>query len=303
MPLMDEPFRRVAVDLVGPIIPVSERGHRYILVLVDYATRYPEAVPLKNIDTETVAEALFEMWTRLGIPTEVLSDQGTQFVSNVMKEVQRLLSVRGISTTPYHAQCNGLVERFNATLKSMLKKLCQEKPKTWDRYIPAILFAYREVPQESTGFAPFELLYGRTVRGPLHVLRQLWTKELKDEEVKAASQYVVDLRNKIEDTCKIARESLAKAAQTHKKEFDKRAAPRKLKVGDKVLLLLPGRQNKLQMSWKGPFLVTGKKGLNDYVVKTGENEKLYHINLLKKYSEREEGSATVATVVVEDEPE
>ena len=81
------PFRRVTVDLVGPFSPPSEKGHRYILTLVDYATRYPEAVPLKNIETETVAEALLDMYSRLGIPEEVLSDLGTQFVSKCMEEV------------------------------------------------------------------------------------------------------------------------------------------------------------------------------------------------------------------------
>ena len=93
MLLIDTPFKRVAVDLVGLITPASERGQRYILTLVDYATRYPEAVPLKNIDTETVAEALLDMYSRLGIPEEVLSYQGTQFVSSCMQEVSRLLSI------------------------------------------------------------------------------------------------------------------------------------------------------------------------------------------------------------------
>ena len=87
MPLIDILFKRVAVDLVGPITPASERGHRYILTMVDYATRYPEAIPLKNIDTETVAEALLDIYCRLGIPEEVLSDQGTQFVSSCLQEV------------------------------------------------------------------------------------------------------------------------------------------------------------------------------------------------------------------------
>ena len=68
MPLIDEPFKRVAIDLVGPIGPVSEKGHWYILTLVDYATRYPKAVPLKNIDTETVAEALLDVYSRVGVP-------------------------------------------------------------------------------------------------------------------------------------------------------------------------------------------------------------------------------------------
>ena len=80
MPLIDKPFKRVAIDLVGPISPPSEDGHRYILTLVDFSTRYPEAVPLKNIDTETVAEALVDIFSRLGVPEEILSDLGTQFV-------------------------------------------------------------------------------------------------------------------------------------------------------------------------------------------------------------------------------
>ena len=166
MPLIDTPFKRVVVDLVGPIYPPSESGHRYILMLVDYATRYPDAVPLKSITTESVAEALVDMYSRLGVPEEVLSDMGAQFVSECMAEVSRLLSIRQLTTSPYHPMCNRLVEKFNATLKCMLKRLCSEQRKQWHRYINALLFAYREVPQASMGFSPFELLYRRTIRGP-----------------------------------------------------------------------------------------------------------------------------------------
>ena len=91
MSLIDTPFKRVAVDIVGPIAPPSEAGHRYILTLVDYATRYPEAVPLKKITTEAVAEALLDIYSRVGIPEEVLTDQGTQFMSECMHKVSRLL--------------------------------------------------------------------------------------------------------------------------------------------------------------------------------------------------------------------
>ena len=87
-----------------------------------------------------------------------------------MSEVSRLISLRQLFTTPYNPRGNGLCERINGVLKGMLKKMCEERPKDWDRYLPAVLFAYREVPQASTGFAPFELLYGRTVRGPMQVL-------------------------------------------------------------------------------------------------------------------------------------
>ncbi|XP_070198787.1 uncharacterized protein [Littorina saxatilis] len=113
MPLIDEPFHRVAVDIIGPILPASEDGNRYILTMVDYATRYPEAIPLKSIEATRVAEALVTMWSRLGIPSEVLTDRGTQFTGGVMAEAARLLSLEQHFTTPYHAQCNGLVERFN----------------------------------------------------------------------------------------------------------------------------------------------------------------------------------------------
>ena len=140
MPLIDVPFRRVAVDLVGPLSPPSEDNHRYILTLVDYATRYPEAVALKNIDTETVAETLVDFYSRIGVPEEILSDMGTQFTSDLMKEVARLLSIKQLTTSPYHPICNGLVEKFNGTLKKMLKRLCQEEPRQWHRFINAVLF-------------------------------------------------------------------------------------------------------------------------------------------------------------------
>ena len=136
MPLIDMQFRKVAEDLVGPISPPSEKVHRYILTLVDYETRCPEAVPLKNIEAETVAEALQDMYSRLGIPEEVFSDLGTQFVSKCKKEVSRLLFIKRLRTTPYHPTCNGLVERFNGTLKKMLRRLCNEQPRQWHLLTP-----------------------------------------------------------------------------------------------------------------------------------------------------------------------
>ncbi|XP_070200772.1 uncharacterized protein [Littorina saxatilis] len=286
MPLIDEPFRRVAVDIIGPILPASEDGNRYILTMVDYATRYPEAIPLKSIEATRVAEALVTMWSRLGIPSEVLTDRGTQFTGGVMAEAARLLSLEQHFTTPYHAQCNGLVERFNGTLKTMLRKLAQEKPRTWDRYIPALLFAYREVPQESLGFSPFELLYGRQVRGPMAILRQAWTDEEADEEVQTTATYIVELRNRIEETCKLAQENLGRAAQRYARGFDRKARPRSFKIGERVLLLLPVKHNKLQLQWQGPFEVTARVGQNDYRIMMHGKARLYHANLLRAYIER-----------------
>ena len=117
MPLIDVPFKRVAIDLIGPINPKSSSGFRYILTLVDYATRYPEAVPLKNCTAKDVANALVSIFSRLGVPEEILTDQGRQFTSQYMKEVMNLLEINHLMTTPYHPMCNGLVESFNITLK------------------------------------------------------------------------------------------------------------------------------------------------------------------------------------------
>lgn len=124
---------------------MSDQKNRYIIALVVYATRYPEDVALPTIDTETVAEAKVMMFSRVGIPSEILSDRGRQFTSDLRKEVTGLLSVKQLTTTPYHPACNGLVERFNGTLKSMLRKMCSECPHVEDRYIDPLLFAYRKV--------------------------------------------------------------------------------------------------------------------------------------------------------------
>ena len=248
MPLIDQPFKRVAVDIVGP---PSDRGHRYLFTLVDYATRYPEALPRKSISTEAVAEALVDICSRLGVPEEVLSDLRTQFTSNCMKEVAHLLSINQLTTSPYHPACNGLVQKLNGTLNKMLKRLCAEQPRQWDRFVNPLLFAYRDVPQESTGFAPFELLFGWTVRGPMQNLRQLWTKDNTLEEIKTSYQYVFELREKIEETLKITREELGKAQRNYKVYYDRSTKRRTFSAEDRVLILLPTETNKLLMRGRG----------------------------------------------------
>lgn len=287
VPLIKQPFERVAMDLVGPIYPASERGKRFILTIMDYATRYPEAVALANIDTETVAEALIEVYSRVGIPREVLTDMGSQFTSSVMREVSRLLTIRQLTTTPYNPRCNGMVERFNGSLKTMLKRMCAEQPKDWDRYLAPLLFAYREAPHESLGgFSPFELLYGRRVRGPMQVLKELLTKEGTETEEKTTYQYIIDLKERLQDTCTLAHNMLAQASDKYKAYYDRGAKPRSLEVGDKVLILLPTDHNKLLLQWKGPYTILQRFNDVDYKVQVNNKAKTYHINLLKKYISR-----------------
>ncbi|XP_064462232.1 uncharacterized protein LOC135372664 [Ornithodoros turicata] len=300
VPMISTPFQRVAVDIVGPISPPTQQGNRYILTLVDFATRYPEAVALRNIETVTVAEALVDMFSRLGVPREIPSDRGAQFTSDLMKEVARLLSLRQLHTTPYHPMANGMVEKFNGTLKQMLRRMSQEQPRHWDRYIAPLLFAYREVPQASLGFSPFELLYGRTVRGPLTILKELWTGHASEEAI-PIYQYVLDLRSRLEATCKLAKEELSKAKAKQAGYYNRKARPRELHVGQPVLVLLPTEHNKLTMQWKGPYQVVKRRNDCDYEIQVGANTKVFHINILKQYVIRD--GAHCAAVAVENTQE
>ena len=222
------------------------------------------------------------VFSRVGLPTEILTDQGSQCTSELMKEISRLLSIRQLTTTPYHPSCNGLVERFNGTLKLMLRRLCSEKPRDWDRYLAPLVFAYRETPQSSLQFAPFELLYGRSVRGPMTILKELLTGQAVNPEIKNTYQYVVDLRDRIEQTCQLAHEHLQKATNKNKYYYNAKARAKNLNPGDLVLLLLPTDHNKLLLQWKGPFSVLAKLGQVDYRIDLGEGRtKTFHANLLK----------------------
>ena len=120
------------------------------MVVCDYATRYPEAVALHTIDAGHVAEELVKLFARVGVPEEILTGRGSNFTSKLLVELYKMLHVHPIRTSPYQPQTNGFVERFNQTLKAMLRKTATSEGKDWDKMLPYLLFAYREVPQAST---------------------------------------------------------------------------------------------------------------------------------------------------------
>ena len=154
----------------------------------------------------------------------------------------------------------------------MLTRMCAERPKDWDKYINPLLFAYREVPQESLGFSPFELIYGWPVRGPMQVFRELWTKDIEDPQVRTTYQYVLYLRERLESTVSLAQQTYM--SKKYRKYYNRKSRRRHLKVGSKVLVLLPTKTNKLLMSWKGPYEVVEKLSVLDYRIKMGKKVKL-----------------------------
>jgi len=297
MPIITEPFSRVNIDVVGPMNPASHSGHKYVLTLIDVATGFPEAIPLKNVDTVTVAESLLEIFARVGIPKEILSDNGTQFKSALMDQLHKLLGIKPNFSTVYHPQCCGRVERLHSTLKSCLRKLCQDRPKDWNRYISPVMFALREMPSDRSGFSPFELLYGRQARGPLAVLRDLWENKTVVTDDRNVYQYVLELQTKLKDCAEIAKENSKVSAARYKSYFDVKSQDRRFKVNDEVLVLLPDSKKKLLMSWLGPFKVLECKSRVNYVIDQDGVPKLYHANLLKKYYRR----ASVNLAYVADE--
>jgi hypothetical protein len=112
IPPRDDPFQRIALDFVGPL-PLSENKNRFMLVCVDYATKYPEAIPMKNQDAVSVANALIRLFFRVGIAKQLLTDQGSNFMSELMQEGCRLLKISKLLTSPYRAMSNGLCEKSN----------------------------------------------------------------------------------------------------------------------------------------------------------------------------------------------
>lgn len=261
LPIIDTPFERIGMDIVGPL-EKSSSGHRYILVVCDYATRYPEAFPLRSIKARQVANCVIQLFSRVGIPKEVLTDCGTNFLSKLLQQVYKVLGVKGIKTTHYHPQTDGLVERYNQTLKTMLRKFVSQTGADWDQWLPFLLFAYREVPQASTGFSPFELLYGRQVRGPLDLLKDSW--ENPDPERDNVAAYVIKMRERLQEMSMMAHDNMKSAQLNQKTWYDRKARERILQPRQKVLLLLQTSENKLLAKWHGPYEVSRKVGKVDY---------------------------------------
>ena len=152
LPVIREPFTRIAMDVVGPLKRMK-RGNKYVLVVMDYATKWPEAFALKNIASETIVDCLVELTDHLGIFTELLSDNGTNFISRVMKQYCETVGIKQIRTSPYHPQTDGMVERFNSTLKRLLRKLVQNTKVEWDQCLPYVLLLILEEKIAARGIA------------------------------------------------------------------------------------------------------------------------------------------------------
>ena len=154
---VDRVFQIVGVDIME--LPKTTQGNRYVVVFQDFLSKFPLVYPVPEQKSLRIARLLVEEVVPLfGVPEALLSDRGTNLLSHLMQEVCQMLGVKKLNTTTYHPQCDGMVERFNRTLKTMLRKHAAQFGVQWDTYLYGVLWAYRNTPHESTGEKPSFLL-------------------------------------------------------------------------------------------------------------------------------------------------
>ena len=300
-----EPFSKIMIDCVGPL-PKTKRGNQYLLTIMCCSTRYPEAIPLRNISSRVIINELVKFFTKFGIPGSVQSDQGTNFTSNLFKEAMKVLGVKQYLSTSYHPETQGALERFHQTIKSILTKYSFEVEKDWDEGVPIMLFYVREACHESLGFSPNELLFGRELRGPLKLLYESWIGESCRVPL---LDYVKDLKCKLQEIQKFAYDNLKCSQEQMKQKFDRKAKARQFKPGEEVLVFLPVRQYPLQSKYQGPYTVLSQQSENNYIIATPDRRKkkrLVHVNLLKKYHnpsafDQEKPQVVCHTVEIQEE--
>ena len=206
--------------------------------------------------TETIAKLLVEeVICRHGAPERLLSDRGTNFLSDVIAEVCRLLNIKKVNMSGYHPQTDGLVERFHKTLIQMLSLYVEKHGRDWDHYLPYLLYAYRVSAQESVRESPFFLLYGRDARQPVEEAlacpTTVYTLDVDD--------YKSELVRGLSDAWDAAKQSIKLAQEHQKANYNRHAKDRKYRVGDRVMVHMPhkstGKAAKLARPFFGSYRI------------------------------------------------
>ena len=231
------PFEHVHIDLVGPL--PSSQGFTYLLTAADRFTRWLEAVPIKEIDTYTIARAYMQNWVaRFGVPLHMTSDRGPQFVSELWSCMSKLLGTDLHPTTSYHPQANGLIERNHRDLKASLK--CRLSGPNWIDELPWVLLGLRTAPKEDLRSSSAELLYG----SPLTVPGDFFP----DSSPRSASQHLKQQRDRVGNLRPIP-------TTTHGGDNATSHVPSALNQAKFVFVRHDARRTPLQTPYDGPFEV------------------------------------------------
>lgn len=273
------PFERLAIDIVGPL-PQTINNNRFILTMQDDLTKFSNAVAIPNHESQTIATHLSQFFCMFGIPKSILSDQGSDFTSKLMKDLSRLFQTKHILSSPYHPQTNGALERSHLTLKDYLKHYINDKQTDWDEFVPFAMFAYNSHVHKSTGHTPYEVLFGFKPYLPNSITQEPQFSYSYDD-------YIINLKQKLNLTQKIARENLIESKHKSKLYYDHKIKYHNYKEGDLVIIenkqSTPGLSKKLSANFKGPFKII--KVFPNKTVKIQFKNKLvtYHVNKLKPF--------------------
>jgi len=278
-----EPFAHIGLDIVGPL-PVTLQGNRYLIVAVDFFTKWVEAEPLKEANAQNIAEFIHkEIICRHAKPQEITTDRGTEFNNQLIKTLSEMYSIGHIKTTAYHPQGNGQTERMNKTLKATIGKITKDY-QHWDHYVPCALSALRTLRSDSTKYSPFELVYGRISQAP-----ETYMMNPKSFEEEVWRRTVIDI-TRLHKTREKAAEFITKSQETQQKNANKDRKPSEtLHIGDQVLLyrniVEASWSRKLEPKWEGPFIVQKIKGTSHWLRRTTGTiiPTPVHRNRIKKY--------------------
>ncbi|GFU53194.1 retrovirus-related Pol polyprotein from transposon 412 [Trichonephila clavipes] len=238
-----------------------------------------------RLEAPTVAEAVVQHWiSRYGVPLQLHSDQGRNFVSAVLKGVCELLGIDKTKTTPLHPQSDGMVERFNRTILNNLSLMVSKNQQDWDQKVPLFLLAYRSAVHETTGYSPSQMLFGRDLRLPCDLLFGR-----PPDTPSSPEEYVQNLQARFEDVHHLARERINLRTEKMKTRCDTKATGHQFKEGDKVWFYNPTRRKglspKLQSHWDGPYTIL--KIINDVVIRirksTNSKPRVVHYDRLAPY--------------------
>ena len=234
-----EPFSHIGIDVMG-LLPRTLTGKRYIILAVDFFTKWAEGVAVEDADAQTVTKFIHsDIICRHGVPKEITSDRGTEFLNELVEEMERTYHIKHIKTTAYHSQGNDLVERNNQTVKNILSKL-SKKYDVWDHYLDSALFAIRTIRQESTKFSPFELVYGQTPKREYHHA----TKDAGTYEERMWAYITRDI-TRLQLIRRKAKGFIDLAQERQRKRQNEKNVAEKLSIGDEVLLF----RNTVEASW------------------------------------------------------
>ncbi|XP_037829581.1 uncharacterized protein LOC112450694 [Kryptolebias marmoratus] len=260
------PLELVCMDFLS-LEPDSSNTSN-ILVITDHFTKFSLALPTPNQKSKTVARCLWDQFiVHYGIPERLHSDQGPDFEAKLIKELCDISGIKKIRTTPYHPRGNP-TERFNRTLLSMLGTLESKQKSHWKQYVMPLVHAYNCTRNDVTGFTPYELMFGRKPKLAVDLAFGLPLN--KDRKV-THSQYIENLKKRLEESYKLASKSAQKVADKNKNRFDRKITVSELEPGDRVLVRnvrLRGK-HKLADKWEADIHVVVKRAgdLPVYTVK------------------------------------